>query len=159
MPRIQQLYRKYCVRNVKALVELCRKADQARMKSLTWDYQTDSLDTQIVNDLKTVTRAELKSDELWRVNQCIWMWFHHAVSCAIYKHKDSQKALNFVEKALRYQARIENHPNKITLLFSLLLKEKFREANLLLPEMPRGEKGTARDMVRAWEKKSPFAGD
>lgn len=156
MRRIDRLCRKYGVNTVIELETMCCNADQFRMRERAWDYNFYSLDTEIVTDLKRIPRAELTPDELWRVEQRIWMWYHHAVSCAIYKYKDKWKALYYVRKALCYQARIPNHPNKITKLFFLLLKGRWTKAKELVGVMCGVERKTALELIRGWERQSPF---
>ena len=157
MRKIDQLCRKYGVASVIGLETMCQNVDQERMKSGMWDYKnTTSLNTRIVRDLERVTRSDLTEDERWRVEQMIWMWYHHAVSCAIYKYKDREAALGFVRKALEYQKRIPNHPNKITSLFLLLLNGKIRKAWESMKRMGRIERNTAQDIISEWEKQSPF---
>ena len=155
MRNIDRVCRKYKVRNVIALEQKCRDSDQRRMRSLKWDYTKDSLDTRIVFDLVQVPQTELTPDENWRVNQMIWLWYHHAVSCAISRHKDRKKALEFVNKALEYQARIKDHPNKITPLFKLLLLGKLDEAKNFAKEPDFADRDLAKDLIEDWEMQAP----
>ena len=152
MRRIDQICKKYSVQSVKELAQLADDDDQRLMRSLEWDYEVDALHTQIVNDLKRVPRKELVGDEKWQVEQVIWFWYHHATSCAIYRHDDRKKALYFIQKALRYQARIPDHPNKVTLLLYLLLKGNFSKAKTLVPTMNEDEIETGRELVEEWKK-------
>jgi hypothetical protein len=157
MRKIDEVCRKYQVSSVTTLEIICHDVDQERMKSKVWDYKnTTSLDTRIVRDLERVTRSDLTEDERWRVEQMIWMWYHHAVSCAIYKYRDREAALCFVHKALEHQSRIPNHPNKITSLFLFLLNGKLKKARESMKRMSRIERNTAQDIISEWEKQSPF---
>lgn len=151
MRRIDRICKKYSVQTVAELAQLADDDDQRLMRSLEWDYEVDALHTQIVNDLKRVPRKELVGDEKWQVEQVIWFWYHHATSCAIYRHNNRKKALNFVQKALQYQTRIPDHENKVTLLLHLLLKGKLSEAKALVPTMHKDEIETGRELVEEWK--------
>ena len=151
MRRIDRICKKYSVSTVVELVQLADDDDQQLMHSREWDYKVDSLNTRIVDDLKRVPRKELVGDEMWQVEQVIWFWYHHATSCAIYRHNDRKQALYFVKKALRYQARIPAHPNKVTHLLYLLLKGRLSEAKALVPTMNEDEVETGRELVEEWK--------
>src|SRR3989338_8231779 len=154
MRRIDQICQKYGVRTIEELIRLAHDDDQTLMRSRKWDYKVDALHTRIVNDIKRVPRKELTHDEKWKLEQIIWFWYHHATSCAIAKHNDRKKALCFVKKALRYQKRIEPHPNKVTRLLYLLLLGKMDEAKFLVPTIHKDEVGTGRFLIRNWKRYS-----
>ena len=152
--KIDEICKMYGVKTVRELEQLCRGSDEQRMFSRTWNYEDDSWDTRIVNDLIRVPRTKLTKDEKWRVEQIIWMWYHHATGDAISRRGGREVALLYVEKALYYQSRIPNHPNKITKLYHLLLLGKIEEAKVL--KQPRGDKEVAKLIIRCYEARSPF---
>lgn len=100
--------------------------DQKLMKAYAWDYKNSELVTNKIKEILEAVSGVLTEDEQkWR-SEILWFWYHHAISAAIALHNDIEAAKGFAKKALEYQS--EDHPNKITKLFDLLLNDKLGEA-------------------------------
>jgi len=102
------------------------KAEQELFKSHEWDYENpEQIQNKVKDILEAVDLSILTEEEQdWR-QEILWFWYHHAISCAIWK-KDREKAIEYSDKALEIQG--ENHPNKITKVLSLLVNDKVEEA-------------------------------
>lgn len=101
-------------------------AEQVLFKSQEWDYDNPN---QIQNKAKVILESvdpeALIEDEKDCRQEILWFWYHHAISCAIWK-RDRAKAIEYSDKALELQG--ENHPNKITRVLNLLVNDKVDEA-------------------------------
>ncbi len=134
------------------LSNLYSYADQRLMKERGWDYNNPQL---IVNKIKTILEvadpSTLTEDENeWR-DEILWFWYHHAISCAIWRHKDKNVAQIYSARALEFQS--EDHPNKITKLFYFLTRDQLDEAEKwaeTITEEP--EKGTSRDLIAQYRR-------
>lgn len=104
-----------------------REKDQILMKSVSWDYKSPTLLIHKIKDiLEHAEISGLSADEkYWRLH-ILWSWYHHAISCAVWRYHDQAKAQVFAKQALIYQP--ENHPNKITRLLYFLVHDKLAEA-------------------------------
>ena len=124
--------------------------DQRLMLSGSWDYNDSSLVVNKVKSiLETVNSQELTEEETEWVQEILWFWYHHAISCALYKHQDKEQARAYAIKALEIQAA--DHPNKITKLFALLLGDKLEEAKKWAGEiLEEPEKSTAVSLIKEW---------
>ncbi len=102
------------------------KAEQPIFISQEWDYENpEQIQNKVKDILEAVNPSTLTEEEQdWR-QEILWFWYHHAISCAIWK-KDRAKAIEYSNKALSLQD--ENHPNKITKVLSLLVNDKVEEA-------------------------------
>ena len=104
-----------------------REKDQILMKSVSWDYKDSTLLIHKIKDiLECAEINELSADEkYWRLH-ILWSWYHHAISCAVWRYHDRAKAQAYAKQALAYQPA--NHTNKITRLLYLLVHDKLTEA-------------------------------
>jgi hypothetical protein len=104
------------------------KEDQRLMYATEWDYYNSSLVPNIIkNGIEKVGLNNIPDEKERRwIQEILWLWYHHAFSCAIYRYKDKKSALKYSRLALKFQP--ENHPNKITRLMYLLIRDKLREA-------------------------------
>jgi hypothetical protein len=128
--------------------------DQRLMKLQKWDYKDhDLIINKIRHILENADMGKLAdSEKEWRSN-ILWFWYHHAISCAIWRYKDKLKARNFSAKALEFQSA--THPNKITRLFYLLLNNRMDEAEkwgAVITNEP--EKTTAKRLVAEYKRDS-----
>ena len=84
----------------------------------------------------------------------MWFWYHHAVSCAIYKYQDKTAAKEYVEKASEHLLISQPDPekrNQITNLFYLLLDDKYEEAREWAANINKDyEKKTAQGIIEEW---------
>lgn len=126
------------------LSERYTEEDQKIMHAQLWDYENPGL---ITNKIRIILEAadpdDLSVEEnYWRSN-ILWFWYHHAISCAIWRYHDKEKAKEFSRKALGYQSK--EHPNKLTKLLYLLLHddlvaaEKWKESITTEPERSSAE--------------------
>ncbi len=137
------------------LSNLYSAEDQKLMKSGSWDYNNSELITnKIKGVLEPTDPAELTIEEKeWR-QEILWFWYHHAISCAIWRYKDKTKAQEYSLKALEYQS--EDHPNKITRLLYLLVNNQVLEAEKWAKEITEEpEKNSAVDLINDYKDK-PF---
>ena len=124
--------------------------DQKLMLSGSWDYNNPVLVVNRIKDiLEGINPQELTEEEREWMQEILWFWYHHAISCAIWKYKDKEKAKVYARKALELQP--ENHPNKITKLLSLLLEDKLEEARKWVEAIiEEPEKSTALSLIGEW---------
>mgnify|MGYP001612450306 CR=1 FL=1 len=142
------LYEAYELMGVTTMYDLSRaytKEDQKLMKEGTWDYKNpDLLTNKIKILLEKVDPTTLSEEEKeWR-GEILWFWYHHAISCALWRYKDKERAQECAEKALGYQD--EDHPNKITRLFYFLLHDDLKAAEDLA-EGIENDKETAQWLI------------
>jgi hypothetical protein len=127
--------------------------DQKLMTTSSWDYNNPEL---VINKVKTIldniSTENLSEKEVeWR-NEILWFWNHHAISCAIGKYQDIEKAKYFAIEALEHQSHTEDHPNEITKLFDLLLNDKLDEAKVFSRQIKSSvEKDTAQFLIQSYQ--------
>lgn len=109
------------------LSNLYTREDQKLMKSNSWDYANQDLVTnKIKNILEQVSESGLTDEEKeWR-REILWFWYHHAISCAIWRYQDKEAAKLYASKALEYQPT--DHPNKISRLLYFLVNDQPEQA-------------------------------
>lgn len=128
---------------------LYTQEDQKLMKSQAWDYNNENLViNKVKNILENVDVEKLSSQEKeWR-NEILWFWYHHAISCAIWRYKDKEKAKFYSSKALEFQ---DNH-NQITKLLYFLVNNKIDEAEKWASEISdEAEKETASSLIKEFK--------
>lgn len=133
------------------LSNLYSAQDQILMRSHSWDYGDRDLIVNKVKDiLEPIDPQTLTEDEReWR-QEILWFWYHHAISCAIWRYKDKEAAQKYAAMALEYQP--QDHPNKITRLLSLLVNDKLEEAEKWAEEIQEEpEKSTAASLVEEYK--------
>lgn len=143
----------YILLNARNPLELSNRysaEDQKLMRSSSWDYNNPVL---IVNRVKNIIEAvnpqKLKGKEKEWTQEILWFWYHHAVSCAVWRYKDKKRAEVYTKKALEFQS--VDHPNKITKLFDMLLKGKLEEAKKKAKDITEEpEKSTALGVIKEW---------
>ena len=104
--------------------------DQALIKSGDWDYNNSQL---LINKIKSrllIINPQVLSetDREWYY-ETLWIWYHHAISCAIRK-KDRSTAQTYANRALLMQQG--NHPNQITRFLWFLVHDRVKEAESYL---------------------------
>ena len=134
-------------------VELSQKyaaEDQKLMTASAWDYKNpDLVINQVRAMLEPIKLTSLSERERTWVQEILWFWYHHAISCAIWRYHDKAAAQMYSEKALAYQD--QNHPNRITRLLYLLVHDAEKEATEWAQAMEREpEKSTAQELLRDW---------
>jgi hypothetical protein len=121
--------------------------DQQLMKTGSWDYANPELPVNKVKEiLERASVGQLTDDEKeWR-QEILWFWYHHAISSAIWLHKDREKAKEFAAQALDYQS--EENPNKITRLLFLLVNDRLADAEAWAGSIvDEGEHETAAETI------------
>ena len=124
----RDVYQRFSANDSIELNNIYMEADQKLMYAGGWDYKNpDLLTNKIVSQVEQVGVENVPDTrERYWISNMLWMWYHHAISCAIWRYKDKDAARRYAKKALELQP--ENHPNKITRLFYLLLHDKIDEA-------------------------------
>lgn len=135
-------------------------ADQKLMKSGEWNYNNPNLITNKVKSvLEKVDGNFLTEGEKEWVQMILWFWYHHAMSIAMSKLRDKEKAKEFGAKAMELNPK--DNDNKITEIYYLLLNEKLAEAEKLANSIPEGilddgkpnpEPQTARELIEDYRK-------
>jgi hypothetical protein len=142
------------IRDAKELSWYYSKLDDPLMRCGEWDYKNKDLLTNIiVAALEILDYTGMTDEELEWVDEILWLWYHHATSVAVVKHRDKEAAKNFVRRALEYQAHWPHHPNKITWLLHLMLHDRIEEAREWVKGIPKdhGDKQTAEEVLQEWE--------
>ena len=138
------------------LDQFVTELDQALMKKQAWDYANPGFPNNvIVVDLERVDQRHFSPIAKFWVNQIIWFWYHHAISCARGMYRSPTRALAFAEIALTYQDRLQpGHPNRITRLLYLLLSKKSHEARKWIdsgpPDWDIAERETAEYLMKEY---------
>jgi len=121
--------------------------DQDLMKNGLWDYGNPELITNKVkdileySDLKNLTEEEKE----WR-QEILWFWYHHAISCAIWRYRDRPKAIELANQALKYKP--QENPNQITQILSFLVNDQLPEAQQWANQIEdKIEKDTANELI------------
>lgn len=138
------------------LSNLYSERDQELTQSRQWDYSNPELITnKIKSSLELIDPKSLTEDEReWR-QEILWFWYHHAISCAVWKYKDKNAAQMFASKALDIQPK--NHPNKITRLLFYLVHDNLEEAEEWLETIDEEpEKTTATELVKEFKEEKWF---
>lgn len=125
--RIREVFDLLKVSSFRELSRVYGEKDQELMKTRTWNDKSPELITsQVKNILEQINPAGLsEEDRIWWY-EIMWFWYHHAISCAIWKRKDKQLAQFYADKAIELQT--PDHPNKITKLLWFLVHDKLTEA-------------------------------
>lgn len=155
IPSIQSAYELLGVDNGFDLNKRYVEEDQKIAKSGQWDYDNPGLITnKIKNILEQMDPSGLAEEEQeWR-EEILWFWYHHAISCAIWKKQDKVAAQEYAAKALEHQLISQpdaEKRNQITTLFSLLLNDKIEEAKEWAKNInDEVEEETAKDIIKEW---------
>ena len=154
---MKEAYALLGARDPKELDQLYSVEDQKLMKSYFWDYADPDLITNKIKDiLEAVDPTELTEDEQdWR-QEILWFWYHHAISCAIWRYKDQKAARDYADRALAYQS--DPHPNALTRLLSLLIDGRLKEAEDWVSGLPEGrlERKEALELIEEYKKQPYF---
>lgn len=129
--RESPLSRAYLLLNVNNPAELFNTyliEDQKIITSKISDYHDPKLITNKVRSiLEKVDARKITKEEQHELRLILWLWYHHAISYAVWGYKDKRRAQKYSSLALKYHPT--NHPNKITRLLYLLVRDRFAEAN------------------------------
>src|SRR5271166_6422555 len=99
---LSEAYALVGARDIVELSEIYDREDQRLFKSGQWDYDNpDLLTNRIKAILAGVNPTKLTETEReWR-QEMLWFWYHHAISCAIWKKKDKEKAKLYAGEAIK----------------------------------------------------------
>ncbi|MEK7642013.1 MAG: hypothetical protein AAB365_03415 [Patescibacteria group bacterium] len=150
MRPIDKICRRFGVETVRGLDRYITSVDQQLMKAGLWDYKnSDYENNKLVRELRDLALDDLTADEKYWVRQIIWFWYHHAVSCALFKYSNRTFAQIFAVEALKYYELLPDHPNKITPLLYYLVFNRFEEAEHWVQSFPldHDEAQTAVDIL------------
>ena len=150
--KVQRAFTLLGVTNFRDLSLAYTREDQKLMKVQdAWD---DKDPTLITNQAKSILEGIDPSglDEYDRVwwREIIWFWYHHAISCAVWKHKDRALAQQYADKAREIQGSL-GHPNRITELLRLLVHNEVEEARDMVHGL-RAEAYAARRLLVEYER-------
>jgi hypothetical protein len=101
--------------------------DQKIVTSKNPDYHDQRLITnKVKNILEKIDARFLSKEEKCERRLILWLWYHHAISYAIWGYKDKKRAQKYSSLALKYQPA--KHPNHLTRLLYLLVRNKVSAA-------------------------------
>ena len=152
---LQNAYKLLEVDNVFDLHKRYLEEDQKLMKSGQWDYDNpDLLVNKVKNILEQVDVSKLSEEELEWQQEILWFWYHHAISCAVFKKQDKTAAQKYATKALEHQLISQPDPekrNQITNLLYLLVNNRYEEAKEWAVQIKIDyEKDTAQSIIEEW---------
>lgn len=145
---LKDVYEMFSCDDPGELLDLYESEDQKLMYADAWDYKNETLLTNRIKNAIEQAGYDAISDEKERhwISNILWLWYHHAISCALWQYADKDAALEFSARALAMQS--EDHPNKITRLLYLLIRDRLEEAEAwLMTITTEPEKSTAQYSV------------
>ena len=129
------------------------KEDQRLLRIHTWDYEDEKL---VLNKIKEIVECVVEDglatddESIEELKDILWFWYHHATGLAIWDHKDKVRALEFSDKALKYQTA--DNPNQITRLLYLLVRDEEAEATVWLRAIiDDPDKTAARQIMKEYQ--------
>lgn len=125
---LRDVYRKYEVKHYFDLDDKYMEEDQRLMYAASWDYKNKKLlpnKIRLAIEKVGIENITDKEEKYW-IQNMLWMWYHHAISCAVWRYGDKNAALKYSEKALELQP--VPHPNKITKLLYHLVRDDLEAA-------------------------------
>lgn len=155
MADIKIAYKLFGVSEPLALHQAYCREDQRLFREKLWDYEnSDLLINRTRRILEEIDPDTLTPDEeFWR-EEILWFWYHHAISCAIWK-RDRETACIYAEIALEYQTGC--HPNKITRLLYFFVNDRIEEAIIWAKSiLEEPEKSTAADLLEEYKQTKFF---
>lgn len=154
---LKNVYIKFLVNDPSELKKVYMNEDQKLMRNGKWDYENPELITNKIKDSVEaigVQNISDKKEKIW-ISDILWMWYHHATSCALYRYGNKKEAIKYSTIALDLQT--EDHPNKITRLLYFLSRDNLNNAERwfkLITEEP--EKTTAKYLIDRYKQGNFF---
>ena len=153
--RLQDAYDLLGVDNALDLSKRYTEEDRKLMKSGQWDYDNaDLITNKMKGILEQIDPMELTDEEQEWLNEILWFWYHHAISCAVHRYQDKKSAQEYSVKALEYLELSQPDPedrNQITYLLFLLVNDKFDEAKSWTDKIIKDyERKTAHEIIEEW---------
>ena len=139
-----------------ALHEAYCELEQPIFVSREWDYNNPyQLHNWIKEELEDINFSKLSEEECVWCREILWFWYHHAISCAIWKN-DRVAAQVYSMGALYYQE--DGHPNQITRLLYYIAHDRLDEAKAWAANITDEDEGpTAIDII-SWYEQGLFLG-
>jgi len=153
---LKDVYIAFSVNDPGELQDLYMSEDQKLMKVKKWDYNDSNLiPSKIKNMIEEIGISNItdKKEEQW-IQNILWMWYHHATSCALWRHEDKKAAMKYSEIALKLQPN--NHPNKITRLLYFLIRDEIENAEKWTKSITKEPEKTAAQYNIELYKKGDF---
>jgi len=150
---LKNVYAEFSVNDPGELDDIFMREDQKLMKESLWDYNNNDLITNKIKDMiEEVGVSSIKDEKERRwIKNILWMWYHHAISCALWKYGDKEMAKKYSSKALKMQN--SDNPNKITRLLYLLIRDDINSAVWLVKKITENpEKTTAKHILKLYKK-------
>lgn len=125
---LKDVYIGFSVSDPGELQDLYMSEDQKLMKVKKWDYNNPNLiPNKVKNMIEELGISDItdKKEKQW-IQNILWMWYHHAISCALWRYGDKEAAIKYSEIALNLQPA--DHPNKITQLLYFLVRDEIESA-------------------------------
>ncbi len=150
---LKDVYIAFSVNDPGELQDLYMSEDQKLMKAKKWDYNNPNLiPNKIKNMIEGIGISNIidKKEKQW-IQNILWMWHHHAISCALWRYGDKKATMKYSEIALKLQP--DDHPNKITQLLYFLIRDEIENAEKWaksITEEP--EKTTAQYNIELYKK-------
>jgi hypothetical protein len=125
------------------------------MKFGRWDYDDPVL---IVNriklELETADLMSMTSSEgsMWR--EMLWLWHHHAISCAIWKKLDKPRSQFYAKEAVSYMGG--EVTNDTTRVLFYLVHDQLSAAEAVAKEIGGGENKVTANLYLTEYKEGKF---
>lgn len=130
--------------------------DQKIITSRITNYHDQKLITNKIRKiLESIDARRLSKDEQHERRLILWLWYHHAISYAVWGYKDKRCAQTYSSLALKYQPK--NHQNKITRLLYLLVRDRYPAAKKWATVIKGSEKSTALELIKFYKKGGFFS--
>lgn len=146
------MYERFLANDPGELQTVFSHEDQKLMTANAWDYKNDSLITnEIRKDIESIGLEKISDikEKKW-IQNILWMWYHHAISCALWRYGDKATAQTYAKKAIELQP--EDGINKITRLLYLLAHDMIDEARIWAATITaEPEKSTAEWDIRLYD--------
>ncbi len=98
----------------------------------------------LLNEYEKNKDVESMNEDLKHI---LWLYYHHA-SQFEYSKKNKEKAIEYIEKALKFK---DKNVNQITGLLALLFKDKILEAEEYIENMTSDEIDTAYSLLKRFK--------
>ncbi|MEK7642519.1 MAG: hypothetical protein AAB392_01855 [Patescibacteria group bacterium] len=147
---ISNVYKLLHAENTDELYGLYLNEDQKIVISKIKDYISPRhITTKIKNILEKIDTTYLSKKEGHERRLILWLWYHHAISYAIWGYKNKKMALKYSSMALKYQPK--DNFNKITRLLYLLIRKRLSESQKWLKKVKKSEKKTALMLIKFYK--------
>jgi len=127
--KLQKICKRFGVADVYELDRLFLAHDQELIKKSQFDPSNHSLvNNQIKDTLLSLHLGDLPQEERKVLQGILWLWYHHATTVCIWGTRDLAQARRYCAIALTHL--YPEHPNKITPMLCMLLRDDIEAARL-----------------------------